>query len=354
MAEPIIFQDKDTVYYADTCEPLKEAAQRNEVTLRGWARGNYPGIPLPRRMLPQLRSIGLWDADRPQSWGLDLHCNEGIELTYLAKGKTAFEVDGQNWMLGKGNLTITRPWQFHRVGNPTIGASRLIWLIIDVGVRRPNQPWQWPEWLICTPQDLKKLTDLLRHNEQPVWRADERISLCFEKLETLLNEQLPEESQTKLTLYINELIISLMEMLERQHIPLDSNLSTTRRMVEMFIEELPKHVGLDWTLQEMAEECGLSRSQFSMYCKQITNMTPIAYLNECRVKSASKLLVENPELNVTELAGICGFNSGQYFATVFQRYWGMTPSAYRHAAKNGRSPERVYQFSRMSSATAPD
>ncbi len=165
MAEPIIFQDRDKVYYPDSCEPLKAAARREELYLRGWKRGNYPGIELPRKMLPQLSSIGVWDASRPQSWGLDVHCNEGIEFTYLARGKTSFEVDGQSWLLRKGDLTITRPWQFHRVGNPNIGPSRLIWIIIDVDVRRPNQPWRWPEWLICTPEELKRLTRLLRRLE---------------------------------------------------------------------------------------------------------------------------------------------------------------------------------------------
>jgi AraC family L-rhamnose operon regulatory protein RhaS len=334
MTEPVIFQDKHKVYYADTCEPLKAAAQRAEVHLRGWARGNYPGLPLPETMLPQLRSIGLWDASRPQSWGLDLHCNEGLEFTYLARGKTAFEVDGQSWLLRKGDLTITRPWQFHRVGNPTIGASRLIWLIIGVDVRRPNQPWQWPRWLVCAPKDLNRLTNLLRHNEQPVWPANEEIARCFAKLDTLLEESQPADSQTKLTLYLNELIVALMEMLTRSQIPLDEHLSTTRRVVEMFLAELPKHLESPWTLNAMAQQCGLSRSQFSTYCKQITNMTPIEYLNACRVEAASRLLLESPQMNITEVAYACGFNSSQYFATAFQTFKGRTPSEFRAYQKD--------------------
>lgn len=329
MTEPVIFQDKHKVYFADTCEPLKDAAQREEVYLRGWGRGSYPGVPLPPDMLPQLRSLGVWDAARPQSWGLDVHCNEGLEFTYLARGKTAFEVDGKSWLLRKGDMTITRPWQFHRVGNPTIGASRLIWLIIDVDVRRPNQPWQWPDWLMCAPRDLSRLTDLLRHNEQPVWQASDEIARCFNRLDLLLQDQQPAESQTRLTLYLNELIITLMEMLDRSHIPLDQHLATTERVVEMFLAELPKHLEARWTLTAMAQECGLSRSQFSTYCKQITNMTPIEYLNSCRVEYASRLLAENPQLSITDVAYACGFNSSQYFATAFQAFKGRTPTKFR-------------------------
>lgn len=326
---PVIFQDKDKVYYADTCEPLKAAAHRNELSLLAWSRGSYPGLRLPDGPLPEVRSLGIWDAARPQSWGLDLHCNEGIEFTYLARGKTGFEVDGKNWLLKKGDLTITRPWQFHRVGNPNVGASRLYWLILDVNVRRPNQPWHWPAWLVCSPDDLKQLTRLLAHNEQPVWPADEDIAQCFGRLAELLESQQPENSETRLKLYINELIIAVMEMLQQKRIPLDSRLSTSQRAVEMFLAALPEHAAYDWDLRAMAQQCGLSRSQFSSYCKQLTNMTPVEYLTHCRLDRAARLLLEQPLMSITEIAFACGFNSSQYFATVFQSRWGCSPSDFR-------------------------
>jgi AraC-like DNA-binding protein len=329
IAEAVIFQDQEKIYYADTCEPLKDAAQRNEVWLCGWARGQYPGIPLPPHFLPEVRSLGVWDAARRQSWGLDWHCNEGIEFTYVARGTTAFEVDDQQWMLRKGDFTITRPWQFHRVGRPNVGASRLVWLILDVNVRRPNQPWQWPEWLLFAPEDLKRLSNLLRHNEQPVWRADGEVARCFARLDSLLTEGNPEHEQTRLTLTLNELIIAVMELLGSQAIPLNSHLSTSQRTVELFLAELPKHLKHEWTLNSMASQCGLSRSHFSTYCKQITNMSPIEYLNHCRIEAAARLLIEQPNLAITEIAFACGFNSSQYFATVFQTRRGSTPSMFR-------------------------
>jgi AraC family L-rhamnose operon regulatory protein RhaS len=269
---PIIFQDKDKHYYADTCEPLKAAAARDEVYLKAWSHPCYPGVQLPSRFLVEMRSIGIWDAARHQSWGLNLHCNEGIEFTYVASGQVAFEVDGKSWLLRKGDLTITRPWQFHQVGNPNVSASRLYWLILDVNVRRPNQPWQWPEWIICSEDDLKQSTGLLRHNEQPVWPADSEIERCFAKLAGLIESQKPSESETKLKLYINELLIAVLEMLQQVQIPLDERLSTSQRAVEMFLTALGEHFAYDWDLNAMANQCGLSRSQFSTHCKQIINL----------------------------------------------------------------------------------
>ena len=211
---PAIFQDGEQRYRADTCEPLKAAADQGAVHLRAWGHALYPGLLLPRNYLPAVRSVGLWDAQANQSWGLDLHCNEGIEFTYVQRGKTVFEVDGKQWTLRKGGLTITRPWQFHRVGAPHIGASRLIWLILDVNVRRPNQTWRWPDWLVCSPADLHKLTRLLSHNEQPVWQAGSEVEPWFEKLSSLLEEGCdPAESESKLKLGIHGLLLAVLEVL---------------------------------------------------------------------------------------------------------------------------------------------
>ena len=330
---PAIFQDGERTYFADTCEPLKAAAVNGELQLHAWGHALYPGVLLPRSYLPAVRSVGVWDAPLSQSWGLDRHCNEGIEFTYLKRGKTAFEADGRQWTLRKGCLTITRPWQFHRVGAPHIGPGRLTWLILDVGVRRPNQTWRWPEWLVCSGAELQKLTRLLSHNEQPVWQAGAEVERWFDKLGGLLEEGCdPNEGQSRLKLAINGLLLAVLELLEHEHIPLDAYLSTTERAVRMFLAALPEHAASDWDLAAMAHQCGLSRSQFSEHCRRLTNMAPMQYLTHCRVEMAARMLAGRPDATITEVAYACGFNSSQYFATVFRNLKGCTPSAYAHAA----------------------
>ena len=85
-----IFLSPGATYHADRCEPLRQAVARGAVRLKTFARRGYPGKPLPPRMLPEISTVGFWDATGPQGWGLDWHRNEGIELTYLARGKTEF------------------------------------------------------------------------------------------------------------------------------------------------------------------------------------------------------------------------------------------------------------------------
>ena len=50
--------------YADNCRDLQIAAQRGEVELRAWTRGNYPGTPLGARC--RCCTTGYWDAKFPE------------------------------------------------------------------------------------------------------------------------------------------------------------------------------------------------------------------------------------------------------------------------------------------------
>jgi AraC family L-rhamnose operon regulatory protein RhaS len=120
-------------------------------------------------------------------------------------------------------------------------------------------------------------------------------------------------------------------MLQVQNIKLNAELSSTRRSVEMFLAGLNEHIDYPWTLETMARHCNLGRSQFAKYCKRITNMTAAEYLNHCRTEKAKTLLAERRDKNVLDIAMACGFDSSQYFSTVFKRKVGQTPSQYRNA-----------------------
>ncbi len=133
-----IYKEQGKTYHADSCEPLMEAVAHGELVLEALTRTNYPGRPLADDALKGLQTVGYWDATHEQQWGLPWHRNEGIELTFLETGSMPFAIADQSWTLEPGSLTITRPWQPHKVGLPNIGIGRLHWIIIDVDVRQPH------------------------------------------------------------------------------------------------------------------------------------------------------------------------------------------------------------------------
>jgi AraC family L-rhamnose operon regulatory protein RhaS len=331
MKRPVAFRSQNELFHADSCEPLKQAALAGSVRLAALGRGSYPGARLPKNDLREVCLTGFWDAAKDQSWGLGWHRNEGLELSFVEAGQVPFALEaGRNYLMEPGTLTITRPWQRHRVGNPHVLASRFHWLIIDVGVRRPNQPWIWPSWLLYPRRGLQHLTTMLRQNEQPVWRADEEIARCFRRLGKAAGAGATNpQAIVRVKILINELIIALAEMLERRKPRLDENLSSSERAVRLFLKELPRRLDEPWTLETMAENCGLGRSRFAAFCRQIVNVSPMEFLTRCRVDAAAELLRQDPQRSITEAAFACGFQSSQYFATVFRARLGKSPREWR-------------------------
>ncbi len=328
-----VFRETDTIHRADTCAALVAAAEAGEVRLMALARGAYPGTALPGKVLPQVSSIGYWDALHDQTWGLAEHRNEGIEITYLDNGHLGFVVDGRSHALAPGHLTITRPWQPHSVGSPSVAASRLYWLILDVGVRQPHRAWVWPPWLVLSRQDLKDLTSLLRENEHPVWPGTPEIGRCFAAIGHLVDSAtdgpLP---SSRLALLINELLVCVLELLRMHNPPRRTSLTLGERSVAMFLERLQHELDEPWTLEAMAAQAGLGRTRFAHHCRKLTNLAPMAYLQQLRVAKARRLLTGTRK-NITAIAMDCGFASSAYFSSVFRGLSGCSPRGFRDAAR---------------------
>jgi AraC family L-rhamnose operon regulatory protein RhaS len=120
-----------------------------------------------------------------------------------------------------------------------------------------------------------------------------------------------------------------MQQLQSQAPVLDEDLASSKRTVQIFLNRLPHALDENWTLENMAAECSLSRTQFSQHCQALTNMTPVRYLQMVRLEAAKKWLSERAEATVTEIALECGFSSSQYFATCYKRRFGFSPQETR-------------------------
>ena len=325
---PSVFRQPDSVMYADNCKELQAAARRGEVELHAWTRGSYPGTSLGER-LPGIRTVGFWDARHGQSWGLGRHCNEGFKIAYLARGSLDLVVDERTYALKQGQFIVIRPWQLHSIGNPNVGPSRLLWIILDAGLRRPSETPDWPDWLVFSRDEAARLGDILTPNNQPVWDGGTELCRAFEAIPSILLERSPEDGETRLKVAINAMMLSLIDRMGEQAPTLDPDLSTSQHTVAIFLRRLAHALEEDWSLEGMAEECGLSRTRFSDYCKKLTNMAPRQYLQHLRLEHASRLLQEPRNTSVTEIALSCGFNSSQYFSNAFKKRYGHSPSSYR-------------------------
>jgi len=341
------YREAGKTYLPDNCRPLVEAAKAGQVSLCALARAGYPGKRLPSDRLPGLCSAGYWDAGPGQTWGLPTHRNEGIEVSFLADGRTPVAVDTRPLTLSHDELMITRPWQPHSIGDPHIGACKLVWLIIDVGVRRPHQAWNWPNWIVLDQADRELLTRFLRENEQAIWPGSGEIRRCFLGIAQAVEQAEAGCGTSHLAVRINELLLALLDAFQKGNIPLRKTLTDAERTVRLFLEELNSTLDRPWTLESMAESCHLGVTRFVHYFRSLTNLSPASYLNHARIQKACMTLLGDPAASITDIGFDCGFSSSQYFTNVFRQQLGCSPSQYRVRRKpGGEEPDQVTELTR--------
>ena len=338
MPKPIYTLDERR-FEIDNCLPQLSAVKDNKIELNAISHGDYPGKLIHKDVLPGISSMGYLHVVGEQDWGIEAHRNEGIELCFQENGTNILTVDGKKHTTPAKTLTITRPWQLHQVGNPHINAGRLHWIILDVGVRRPNQRWIWPKWCVLTDEDKSDLERLLSGNEHPAWQASSDIFQSFKRLQAYVVAEPIEQYISHITIQLNQLLLGVLELLRTKNIVSEDRLTTKARVVELLLNEIQssyKIAGYEWTLDLMAKHCGMARSAFSNYCQELTNISPMAYLNHCRVQHAANLLSSNPSKSITDLCYELGFSSSQYFTRCFKKQYGMPPHQWRSQIDNPR------------------
>lgn len=326
------YRAEGIVYHADTCLPLVDAVSRDKLKFKALARYTYPGDRLTEDTLG-LNSIGYWNATEPQDWGLDWHRNEGIEIHFLESGSMPYSQGNKATELHPNHLTITRPWEAHKVGSPKIGMGKFYWVIIDLGIRRPHQEWVWPDWIMMTDSDLNRLTKILRQDDQWLWQTNSRIRNCFSNIGAEVERGILGGSASKIRLLVNELLILLLELVDSDKVVLNEALTDSSRSVKLFLSELDKNLSENWTIEQMAESAGVGLTRFTYHCRQLTNTTPMRYLAMKRIEQAKDLFIQHPELSITEVAYSCGFSTSQYFSTVFRRMEKCSPLEYKSSLK---------------------
>jgi YesN/AraC family two-component response regulator len=110
----------------------------------------------------------------------------------------------------------------------------------------------------------------------------------------------------------------------------DINYSNKVR-VEHIIKHMTMHFSENLSIADLAEREKISVSYLVRIFKEITNQTPITYLNNIRMNKAKQLLADG--CSVTETSENVGFSDVYYFSRAFKKYVGITPSKYKDVLK---------------------
>lgn len=83
-----------------------------------------------------------------------------------------------------------------------------------------------------------------------------------------------------------------------------------------------------WTLDALAHEVNLSRSQLVRAFDAVVGMSPMAYLRKMRVERMARLLAST-DLSIAEAARSVGWNNQFHASQCFHAAYGLSPTEYR-------------------------
>jgi AraC family transcriptional regulator len=99
------------------------------------------------------------------------------------------------------------------------------------------------------------------------------------------------------------------------------------RRVSEYVQDRLTH---ELTLVELAGAVGLSRAHFSQMFRRSTGISPHKFVTNVRIARAKELL-QKPELRMTDIAIVSGFQTSQHFARVFKIWCGTSPTQFRRS-----------------------
>ncbi len=90
-------------------------------------------------------------------------------------------------------------------------------------------------------------------------------------------------------------------------------------------------------LETTVSKVGVSRTKINEILKQELGFTFSAYLNKLRLTEAARLLSEEGEVNVAEIAYSVGYRNVSYFNKLFKNEYGCTPRTFKKTYESGNN-----------------
>jgi AraC family transcriptional regulator len=143
-----------------------------------------------------------------------------------------------------------------------------------------------------------------------------------------LKRQAPAE-----TLYLQSLAQLLAVHLLRGGSPAVENGQTlTRQQMRHVTDFIQAHLDQDLSLEQLAQQAGLSPYHFSRLFRQTTGESPHQFVLGRRIEFAQQLLTQT-DASLAQVALQSGFASQSHLSNVFKRRLDLTPRSYRNTAE---------------------
>ena len=187
-------------------------------------------------------------------------------------------------------------------------------------------------WPRGESQKLVASLDAIAHHH---FRATQHTKSLFKELFRWYDSAGSPTRTLRLRLTVTRVLLEVIDASSRRaKSPASERISEIIRLIH-------SHPERDFRLDDLARHARLSLSHFKKRFRTETGLSPRQFILRDKIEAAKRILDEQ-STSVTHIALDLGFVSSQYFATVFKRITGETPSRYRDRQGLPQPSQRTY------------
>ena len=220
------------------------------------------------------------------------------ELLYVVSGSLNITIDGKDYVLQEGKLSILFPYLTHSYQSAP--DAQVLFFLFDPSVIAFTNT-MLTKHPVCPIMDGKPFAAMLL-------RAREMLKM--QKVKTA-------------TAYLNAVLGEFLEVAQLTDAP-DISGSTAVKILEYCAEHYTEQI----TLKQIADALFISQSYVSKIFSDKLHYSFREYINSLRISKAKELLSDS-SFPISEIMFACGFSNQSSFNRVFQEFCGCSPREYK-------------------------
>lgn len=267
--------------------------------------------------LPGVMEIGSYHYRSARQGLQGVNHGDSFGVCHLVRGVQTYRVNGTIYHLRGGDQLLTLPGESLDTAGTPEEKGHLYWFIFSM------RPLNGPLLFLEKPAAKILRQTLLalphRHFEARP-NADQLAATILNTLQTR-----PDKMIARLAI-AQDILRYLFQLIATVDLVEDPRLSPR---IQRCLEHIDAHLHESLPVPQLAALVGLSESRFKNRFRDEVGVPPGDFVLRRKIKAACHALIQ-PDAVITAIAHDLGFSSSQYFATVFRRFIGSTPSGYRN------------------------
>lgn len=105
--------------------------------------------------------------------------------------------------------------------------------------------------------------------------------------------------------------------------------SLDEKLMAKIMDSIGKNLdNASYSVEELSSDVGMHRMNLYRKLQSLVGMTPSEFIRTIRLKRAAQIVTERPDISLSELSDLVGFNTPKYLNKYFKEMFGCTPGQY--------------------------